>query len=377
MLRLLLKNLLRNRRRTLLTLASVAASITLLVVFCATYRYMNAPPTPSGFDLVLMVGPRTSLMVPLPLSYRERIAKLRGVAAVTPLNWFDARYGSDETFLPAFACDPETIMKLFEWKLPANQRQAFLREKVALVAGRKVAEKYGWKVGDHVNLHSPSYNVTLDLVLRGIYSSSDEESNMAFHWDFLNDALGHPNKPGAYWVLAQTPRDVPRLMKEIDALFRNEDVETRTQTMKQFVLDFLDMLGNVKLILLSVSAAVVFAVLLIVANTMAMSIRERTSELAVLRALGFRMRQVLGLLTAESLVISLSGASAGCLAAWVLFSLIKGYRIGGMMPTYIQVDLPTVALAVTVALAISFASTLVPAYRASRTNIAEALRYVG
>jgi len=375
---LVVKNVLRNGRRTLITVASVAVSIFLLVIFSATSRYIDAPPGTDRFHLVLFVGPRTSLMVPLPLSYRERIARLPGVAAVTPVNWFDARYGSDDTFLASFACEPEFIFTLFpEWRLPPEQRQAFVNEKVALVAGRKWADKYGWKLGDHVTLRSPSYHVALDLILRGIYTSSEDETNLVFHWDYLNDALGSPNKPGAFWIMARTADDVPRLMKDIDALFRNADVETRTQTMKQFVLSFLAMLGNVKLILLSVSAAVVFAILLIVANTMAMSIRERTSELAVLRALGFRTRQVLGLLAAESLAISLSGAALGCLAAWVLFTLIRGYRIGGMMPTFVQLDAPTLGLALMVAVSISLLSTLIPAYRASRVNIAQALRFVG
>jgi len=374
---LVTRNLLRNRRRTLLTVASVSVSIFLLVIFGATIRYLDAPPGTDRWHLVLLVGPRTSLMQPLPLSYQARIARLPGVVSVTPLNWFDAHYGGEQIMLPAMACDPETILTLFDWNLPPEQRQAFVREKVAFVVGRKVAQKYRWKLGDHVTLTSPGYNVTLDLVLRGIYSSKEEESNLAFHWDYLNEALGRPNKPGAFWVLARTPDDATRLMKEIDALFHNEDVETRTQTMKQFMLDFLGMLGNVKLILLSISAAVVFAVLLIVANTMAMSIRERTSELAVLRALGFRTRQVLGFLTAESLAISLMGTAAGCLGAWILFALTRGYRVGGMMPMYIQLSASTVGLALGVAVGISLLSTLLPAYRASHGNIAQALRYVG
>jgi len=377
-LRLVVKNLSRNRRRTLLTAASVAASITLLVVFCATYRYMSAPPTPSGFDLVLMVGPRTSLMVPLPGRYGEQIAKLPGVAAVSPLNMVDVTYGGQETMLWAVASDPETMLKVRpDWRLPQDHLRAFLNEKTALVVGQKIAEKYGWKVGDRVTLRSPGYNIVLELVLRGIYTSTEDETLLSFHWDYLNDVQGHLNKPGAFWVLAQTPGDVPKLMKEIDAQFRNSDVETRTQPMKQFVLDFLAMLGNVKLILLSVSAAVVFAVLLIVANTMGMVIRERTAEFAVLRALGFRTRQVLGLIAAESLAISLAGAAGGCLTAWLLFTLTAGYQIAGAMPIYIQVDAPTAGLALAVATGIGVFSTLIPAYRAAHVNLAQALRFVG
>lgn len=376
--RMIVKNLSRNRRRTILTAASVAASISLLVVFCAAYRYMTAPPTPSGFDLVLMVGPRTSLMVPLPGRYGEQIAKLPGVAAVSPLNMVGVVYGGQETTLWAVAADPATMLKVRpDWRLPQDQIKAYLDEKVALIASRKIAQKYGWKVGDRVTLRSPGYNIVLELVLRGIYTSSEDETQLSFHWKYLNDVLGHLNKPGAFWVLARSPDDVPALMREIDSMFHNSDAETRTQPMKQFVLDFLAMLGNVKLILLSVSAAVVFAVLLIVANTMGMTIRERTAELAVLRTLGFQTRHVLGLLGAESLVISVGGALAGCLIAWLLFTLTAGYQMAGAMPIYIQVDVPTAGIALAVATGIAVVSTLLPAYRAAHANIAEALRFVG
>jgi putative ABC transport system permease protein len=374
---LVVKNLLRNRRRTLLTVASVGASISLLVVFHATYRYISAPPTPQGMDIVLMVAPRTSLMVPLPGSYKEHIAKLPGVAAVSPVNMVDIEYHRDTT-LWLVASDPETILKVRpDWRLSEDQHQAFVREKVALIAGRKIAQKLGWKIGDPLTLRSEGYNVTLELVLRGTYTSSEDETLLSFHWEYLNDAQGHQNKPGAFWVLAREAEDVPKLMHDIDTLFRNSAMETRTQPMRQFVLDFLAMLGNVKLILLSVSAAVVFAMLLIVANTMGMTIRERTAELAVLRALGFQTRQVLGLLTAESLAISLAGAAAGCLIAWGLFRMAAGYQVGGGMPVYIRIGAPTLAVALATAVGISFVSTLVPAYRASRTSIAQALRFVG
>lgn len=318
-------------------------------------------------------------MVPLPLSYRERIARLSGVQAATPLNWFDGHYGSGDIALPAFACDPETLLKIFpQWRLTQEEQRGFIGEKVAFVAGRKLAARYGWKLGDHIHLHSPNYNVSLDLVLRGIYSAPGEDETMlAFHWEYLNDAMGQPNKPGAFWVLALTTDHAAGLMPRIDALFRNEAVETRTQTMQQFMLEFLAMLGNVKLILLSVCAAVVFAVLLIVVNSMGMSIRERTSELSVLRALGFGKWEVLRLLTSESLAITLAGALTGCLAAELLFVAIRGYRIGGMMPISVQADVFTLLLAVGVAVGIGLLSTLFPAYRACRVSIAQALRYVG
>jgi putative ABC transport system permease protein len=325
-----------------------------------------------------MVVSRTSLMGSLPLHYGQRIARLPGVVAVSPINMVDTLYGGQDSVLFALACDPDAIMQARnDWRMPEDERRAFRGEKVAFACSRSTAQKYGWKLGDRIQLRSGGYHLTLDLILRGIYTSAEDESLMAFHWDYLNDAQGRLDRPGAFWVMARSAEDIPRLMQAIDREFRNSDVETRTQPMKQFVLDMLAMLGNVKLILLSISAAVVFAVLLIVANTMGMSIRERTAELAVLRALGFGTQQVLGLLAAESLAISLTGAALGCLLAWTLLKLTAGYQVGGAMPIYIQMDAATLGAALGVAIGISLVSTVLPAYRASRVSIAEALRYLG
>jgi putative ABC transport system permease protein len=374
---LVIKNLLHNRRRTVLTFLSVATSITLLAVFCATYRYLDKPLMPSGFRLVMMVWQRSSMMVPLPLSYRERIARLPGVAAITPVNMVDGVYGGQDELLWALASDPAAFFKVYpDWHVPEDQRAAYLRERTAVLAGRQAALKHGWKLGDRIHLRSRGYHVDLDLILRGIYTAEDE-SLLGFHWDYLNEALGRPDKPGGFWVRAQTEGDVPRLMQAIDNQFRNGEMETRTQPMGQWVLDFLAMIGNVKLIVLSISAAMVFAVLLVVANSMGMSIRERTAELAVLRVLGFQPTQLLALLAAESLVVSVAGALVGCLLAGTAFALVGGYRIGGAMPIYIQVDGPTVGIVLSVALVIGLLSTLLPAYHALGRNLAQALRFVG
>ena len=182
---------------------------------------------------------------------------------------------------------------------------------------------------------------------------------------------------GQFWILANSTELMPSLMKTIDAQFRDDTIQTRTQTVKQFTLNFISWLGNVKLILVSVSGAVVFAVLLIMANTMAMSIRERTSELAILRALGFSTNTLLTVLTAESLAISLMGAFAGCLVAWVICRAVAGYALGGGLLVNLEVGLPGALSALGVAVLTSLVSTLVPAYRASRMSIAEALRYTG
>lgn len=375
------KNVLRNRRRSLLTATSVAVSILLLVVFLAVYRFLHEPPASRSdrSHLVLLVMARTSLIRPMPVSYRARIERLPGVRAVTQVFWFDARYKNEDTVIASLGLDPEQVFTFFpNWGLPADQRDQFLREKTAALASRTLAKRYGWKLGDHIYISSPSYfGVGVDLVLRGIYEAQEEQSYLVFHWDYLNEALRSPNVAGQFWVLAERAEETPELMKLIDEQFRNESVQTLTQTVKQVTLNFLSWFGNVKLILAGISGAVAFAVVLIVANSMAMSIRERTSELAVFRALGFRNTQILGLLTAESLIISLAGGVVGCLGAWRICRVLAGRTVGGGLLVNLEIGAPGIAFALAAAIAVALLSTLVPALRASRLNIADALRYVG
>ena len=381
LLKLVLRNVRRNPRRSLLTAASVAASITLLIIFFAAYRFLESPPasTTDRSHLILVVTANASPSELMPVSYRSRIERLKGVRAVTQVSWVEARYKTEDTVIAAFSLDPQVLFTFFpDWKLPSVEKEQFMREKVAALAGRSTANKYGWKVGDPIHVSSPYFfGVGVDLILRGIYDSKEEQSYLVFHWDYLNDRRGRPNLTALFWILADSADDMPVLMKAVDDQFRDETVQTRTQTVKQVVLSFLSWLGNVKLILLSISAAVTFAILLIMANTMAMSIRERTTELAVLRALGFSFHSLLTILTAESLAICLLGASAGCLAAWAICRAIAGYALGGLFLVNLEIGLPGVLSALGVATVTSLASTLVPACRASRMSVEEALRYTG
>jgi putative ABC transport system permease protein len=378
---LVLRNVLRNRRRSVLTAASVAVSITLLVVFFAAYRFLESPPASmtDRSHLVLVVTASTSPMQFMPVSYRSRIEGLKGVRAVTQVEWIDARYKTEDTVVSSISLDPQVLFTFFpDWKLPSEEKDQFLREKVAAIVGRSTAGRYGWKVGDHIHVSSPSYfGVGVDLIVRGIYDSREEQSYLVFHWDYFNDRLGSPNLTALFWILAESADDMPGVMKAVDERFRDETVQTRTQTVKQVVLNFISWLGNVKLILVSITAAVTFAVLLIAANAMAMSIRERTRELAVLRALGFPAGFLLTLLLGESLIISLAGASSGCLVAWAICRAVAGYALGGLLPVNLKTGLPSALAALGVAVLTSLASTLVPAYHASRMSIADGLRYVG
>jgi putative ABC transport system permease protein len=373
------KNLNRNRRRTFLTLASVAASLFLLGTLGAAYHFINSPTEADATQLLLMVSPRASMNMTMPLWYEDRIRTLPGVEAVSPFGYFPGHYGKDDTLIPALAVDPAKTFKLLpDWKAPQDEVQAFLSERTAAVVGQSLARKYGWKIGDRIHLNSTQFDgLSLELTVRAIYTSVNDESAIAMHWDYLNEVLGRTNQTSQFWVRAHSAEVVSHLTQAIDATFHDAPVETRTATVKQAMLNFLAGLGDVKLMLLAVSAGVVFAVLLVVANTMGMSIRERTGEIATLRALGFRAAHIVGVLAGEAVLMALAGAALGLGAAAGLARVVSGLSVGGLMPAHLALGGAMAAMLVAVALAVAVASTLVPACRAAKLNIAEALRYVG
>ena len=375
----IVKNLTRNRRRTSLTLASLTVSLFLLGVLGAVYAFMNSPSSSDSTHLVLIVSPRASMTMLMPLWYKDRIAALPGVTAVSPFGYFPGLYGKDDALVPAVALEPHVVFEMLsDWKVPESEKRVFEGEKSAAVAGRKLAQKYGWKLGDRIHLTRGMYNgISLDLTVRALYTSTDDEGALAIHWDYLNEAMGWTNKAPQFWVRAGSAEMMPRLTQSIDALFRNAPVETRTGTLKQVMLNFLSLLGNVKLMLVGVSGGVVFAVLLVVANTMGMSIRERTVEIATLRALGFRTSQIVRVLVGEAVVLSLSGAALGLMLAAAVTRMVSGLAVGGMLPARLSLSGGTLALMTLVALAVGLLSTLLPAYHAAKRNLAEALRFAG
>jgi len=376
---LVIKNVFRNRRRSILTVSSIAVSVVLLMMFSAFARFLESPPEVGSGPLMLIVSARSSPIQRLPVNYRPRIEKLPGVRAVTPVYFVDALWKDLDSVIPSLSLDPSTLFIFFPgWRLPKDQREQFMNEKAAAIAGRHTAEKYGWKVGERLHVTGRHYSLFgIDLHLVGIYDSPDQESYLVYHWDYLNDVLGSPNTTDLFWVLAGSERDMPVLMKSVDEEFRNMGTPTLSQTVKQMVLNFLSWLGNLRLLLLSVSGAVVFTVLLILANTMAMSVRERTVELAVLRTLGYPLRQVLVILTGESLALAIAGAALGCLLAWALCRAVTGYAIGGGLRVELSVGWAGASQTLGVAAFIGLFSTLLPAYRTWRVGIAEALRFVG
>lgn len=377
---LILKNGLRNRRRSILTISSIAASMCLLGFLMAMYHAFFFGESSAEGSLRLVTRNRISLATVMPISYRDKIRTIPGVKEVMVYQWFGGVYKEPKNMFARFAVEPERFFTVYpEFKLPEDQKQAFLRERTACLVGRKLADRFGFKLGDRFTLIGDIFPVNLEFYVRGIYDADENNENMYFNLQYLFDSLGNGRKDfaGTFATIVNTPEDVNRVSLAIDDMFHNSTTQTRTETEKNFVLSFLSFLGNIKMILLSICAAVTFTIVLVCANTMAMSVRERVKEIGVLKTLGFTNGAVLTIILGEAAFISLLGGFFGWLIA---NGLAYGAR---QLPAFIQqLKTLTIQPSVTVALLatsvlIGVASSFVPAWRASRTSILDALRYNG
>lgn len=377
MWRLVFKNLFRNKRRTILTLASVAVSLFLLSSLAIVYTALGRP-LEGGEDIpLLMVRRAAGITLLLPASYQARIKTVPGVTAVSKLNWFGGYWKERTNSFANFAVDPDTIFAVqASSHIPPDQLEAFKHERTAAVAGRRLADRFGWKIGDRITLLGSPWGTTPELTLCGIFDGGPDDQ-FYFQWEYLNESVGRLDLVNMYWVRVEDAKNSAQVAETIDRLFRNTDAETKTESLSAFLLSFISMLGNVRAIILMIGSAVTFAILLVVANTMAMSIRERIAEAAVMRSLGFRPRHIVRLFVSESLILSLAGAILGVGSAKVLYDALALSQIGQFVFADLRMRPDTLLFCVGLALAIGLVASGWPAYRASRTNIAEALRYTG
>ena len=379
----MLKNAARNRRRTVLTMLSVAVSLFLLVslrTLLAELEGSSLLAPESG--LRLFTRHSVSLDIPLPLSYGQRIQQVPGVEIVSPFQWFGGYYQDPKDFFAQFGSDPDAIIGLAgEYKFNPAEVEAYKKDRTSALVARKLMERFGWKVGDRITILGTFFPFNLELVIWGTYTGPDETA-VWFHYDYFNELLRQhfprrADQVGTFWIKVRSAEDVPRVAAAIDEMFRNSEAPTKTETEKAFTLSFTSMLGNVKLFLALIAAAVVFAILLVTMNTMALSVRERREEIAVLKTLGFRRGQVLGLLVGESVLIALGGGLVGVVGAKLVFGSLDMYKLTGGIIQHFHIRPLTVGLGLGVAGLLGVVSAVVPAWRAVNGSIAAALRQVG
>src|SRR5580700_11996987 len=384
---LILKNSLRNRRRSILTIGSMAVSLCILGVLIAMYHAMFFGTPTQAQALRLVCRNRVSLTQPIPIYFRDQIQRIPGVHDVMAWQWFGGVYKDSRdpnNMFPRFGAEPDHLFNVnTEFQLPDDQKQAFKNLRTGCVISQTLADKLHFNLGDRITLVGDIFPVTLELKVVGIFDEPSHVMILYFNRLYLREALPVPSPQrdmiGAFLIQANTPEDVPRIAEAVDRTFETTPFQTKSESEQAFTLSFLAFLGNLKLFIMAIFGAVTFTILLVSGNTISMSVRERIREVGILKTLGFTPSAILGIVLGESAVISIIGGAIGCLLAAGMCSMIAHSPGSMFMPALKTLGVtPLVGLlSLGVALAIGVMSSFVPAWGASRTSILEALRFSG
>jgi len=383
LLKLLFRNVLRHKLRTGLTLCGICVAILsfglLRTVISAWYAGVEASSANR-----LITRNSISLIFPLPLSYLERVRGVEGVKTVSYANWFGGIYIEEKNFFANFAVEPRTYLELYsEFLLPEDQKQVFLRDRRACIVGRKLAKRFGWKVGDLITLRGTIYPGNWEFELRGIYSGRDsrvDESQFFFHWDYLNESLKKRNsvladQVGIYVLNVAHSERAAETAEKVDRIFRNSYAETLTETEKSFQLGFVALTEAILLVIQLVSFVVIVIIMAVAANSMSMSVRERLGEYAVFKTLGFGGSTLAAMILSESLFIAALGGIGGILLTFPAANAFLSY-LGDYFPVFL-VTKETVIFQCLAALAVGVAAAVLPVWRAARVPIIQALGRIG
>ena len=379
--RLLARNLFRNKLRTLLTTSSIGASIFLVATLMTVLDELSSPPETPDSALRLIVRHKISLFNTLPTSYREKIAAVDGVEAVIGSMWFGGLFNHNgtEVGLAQFASDTDDFFRVYpDIIVPDEQKEAFLLDRSGALVGKVVADRFGWQLGQTIHTGSNLFPTGMELKIRAIYQGGgDEGGSIYFHWDYFNETLDDRGVTGTFTIRASSAEMLSAIAEDVDGLFKNSMAPTKTETEKAFIMGFVSMLGNVQFLISSICLAVIFAVSLVAANTMAMSIRERVREIGILKTLGFRKAQVLGLLLSESLFLAMSGAGFGALSARLIFQYVPMQAISNGFIQNFEVQFSTIAVCILIGAVIGLLAAGLPAWQAARRPTLAALQSVG
>jgi len=378
---LVLSNLRRRPLRTAFTLGSIVVAFLMFGVLGAITRAFSAGAELAGADRLLVIH-KVSLVQPLPESYRARIRQVDGVRRVSSATWFGGVYQDDRNQLPTFPVDDEVYLDIYpEYVITEEERQRWLADRRGAIVGRPIAAEFGWKVGDTIPLRSNIWrredgSDTWELNVSALYDvpeAGGDPRNILMHYDYFEESRGR-GKGLVSWYIVQVedPATAPRVARQIDEQFANSPFETETSTEKAFAQGFVNQIGNIGAIMGGVVTAVFFTMLLVTANTMAQSVRERTPEIGVLKTLGFTGGLVTGLVLAESILLTAIGGGLGMVAAHVTVE-----AAGGLVRQYLPVwEVPAEAWwqAAALVLALGLVAGAVPAWNALRLPIVRALR---
>jgi len=382
-LKILLRNTFRNRLRTGLTILGMAIAILafglLRTVINAWYSGVEASSASR-----LISRNAVSLAFPLPISYKDKIRQVEGVKVVSYGTWFGGIYKDEKHFFPNFAVEPKSYLELYpEFVLSEEEKRAFFNDQKGFVCGRKLVERFGWKIGDIITLKGTVLLGKWDFVLRGIYRGKDEntdETQFFFHWDYLNEMakrVGHSwaDQVGFFMIGVTHPDKAAEVSLAIDRIFKNSLAETMTETEKAFQQGFVTMTSALLTTIQIVSIVIILIILAVVANTMAMTTRERIGEYAIMKTLGFGGRHLASLIFGESLTITLIGCLIGTVLIFPVSEIFRR-ELGAYIPVF-RVENETLLLNLMATLLVALFSGIIPTSRAIQIRIADGLRRIG
>jgi putative ABC transport system permease protein len=378
--RIIWANLMRKKIRLLLTIGSFAVALFLFVFLAVVQDAFNRGADVASADRLVVIN-RTSIINPLPLAYRDKILRIPGVKAVTHNNWFGGTYIEEKNFFPQFVIDPENQRTVFpELVVPDDQWKAFVNDRQGAIAGAKLAERFHWKIGDRIPIKTTFYGgASWEFNLVGIYKGNkpqSDETQFWLQWDYFEEKVPESDKGRIGWYVLRinNPDDSPKISQAIDDEFANSPFETKTQAESAFAANWVKQFGNIQKLIVSIGVVVFFTLLLVTGNTMAISVRERTSELAVFKAIGYSDRSVLFFVLAEALTIALIGGLLGMILAEVLVPKLAD-ALNGLLPS-IVLETKMLFFGLVVAIFTGFISGFLPGLNAMHLRIVNALRRV-
>ncbi len=377
---LIFANLFRKKIRLVLTIGSFAVALFLFAFLGVVRDAFGRGADVAGADRLVIIN-RTSIINPIPLSYRDKILRIPGVKVITHNNWFGGVYEDEKNFFPQFVIDPENQRQVFpEFAVADDQWNKFLKDREGAIVGARTMDRFHWKIGDRIPIKTTiwgggSWEFNIDGVYHG-KQRQDDETQFWLQWDYFEERVPERFKGNIGWYVLRVddPAQSPRIAKAIDAEFANSPYETKTETESAFAAGWVKQFGNIRFLIVTIGMVVFFTLLLVTGNTMAISVRERTPELAILKAIGFSDRSVLFFVLGESLVIAIVGGLLGLLLA-VGFVPVLANALSGMLPALL-LSPALIALGLLAALTVGIASGILPGIGAMRMRVVNALRRV-
>ena len=372
----ILKNALRNRRRALLTVLSVGISCALLVTLLTLQRELTVPPESEAASLRIIARNKVSLAQPLPAKQLAVIERIPGIVAVSPFTFFGGIFRNETvTSFAQFAVDPRRFRGvLVEARVIEGTYEDFAKDRLACMVGVETSRRYGLGIGDRMKFTGTFYPVDLDLKVAAVYEGTVDDRGVFFHHRLLDELSGDPGTVGTWYIRAASPEVANDVIARVDAAFENTAAEVRAETERAFQMGFVSMLGNVKVLVLLISGAVVFTLSLVTISTMSMAIRERFRELAVLKALGFQRHELFTFILAESFGLAALGALVGVGGAWALWTHLDLQKLASGFLIYFEVTPRIMAWGAAVAALMGVVAALPPAWQTARMSVTEGLK---